>query len=169
MAICVMAVVAVAPCQCFSPGGHQITSPGRIFSIGPPQLCTKPHPDVTIRVWPTGWVCHAVRAPGSNVTLTPSARAGAFAWNSGSMRTAPVKYSAGPLLEGCEPLFLMSMFSIPPCSELLARGPEQDLVHVHLLRLAHGEGDHACERLGGKRRLVGHLADALPDVGLSDP
>ena len=26
-------------------------------------------------------------------------------------------------------------------SELLARGPEQDLVHVHLLRLAHGEGD----------------------------
>ncbi len=25
--------------------------------------------------------------------------------------------------------------------ELLTRGPEQDLVHVHLLRLAHGEGD----------------------------
>ncbi len=25
--------------------------------------------------------------------------------------------------------------------ELLARGPEQDLVHVHLLRLADGEGD----------------------------
>ncbi len=25
--------------------------------------------------------------------------------------------------------------------ELLARGPEQDLVHVHLLRLAHGVGD----------------------------
>ncbi len=24
---------------------------------------------------------------------------------------------------------------------LLARGPEQDLVHIHLLRLAHGEGD----------------------------
>src|SRR2546427_11508542 len=25
--------------------------------------------------------------------------------------------------------------------QLLARGPEQDLVHVHLLWLAHGEGD----------------------------
>ena len=32
MAMCVMAVVAVAPCQCFSPGGNQITSPGRISS-----------------------------------------------------------------------------------------------------------------------------------------
>src|SRR5204863_9826114 len=50
MAMCVMAVVAVAPCQCFSPGGHQITSPGRIFSTGPPQLCTSPQPEVTIRV-----------------------------------------------------------------------------------------------------------------------
>lgn len=27
MAMCVMAVVGVAPCQCFSPGGNQITSP----------------------------------------------------------------------------------------------------------------------------------------------
>ena len=26
-------------------------------------------------------------------------------------------------------------------SQFLARGPEQALVHVHLLRLAHGEGD----------------------------
>ena len=42
--------------------------------------------------------------------LTPSARAGSFAWNNGSMRTVPVKYSAGPLLEGCEPLLLMSIF-----------------------------------------------------------
>src|SRR5436309_1502699 len=32
MAICVMAVAGVAPCQCFSPGGNQITSPGRICS-----------------------------------------------------------------------------------------------------------------------------------------
>src|SRR5207245_4474580 len=65
MAICVIAVVAVAPCQCFSPGGNQTTSPGRISSIGPPSHCTQPRPDVTIRVWPSGWVCHMVRAPGS--------------------------------------------------------------------------------------------------------
>ena len=31
MAICGIPVVAVAPCQCFSPGGYQITSSGRIF------------------------------------------------------------------------------------------------------------------------------------------
>src|SRR5688500_6330054 len=37
IAMCVIAVVAVAPCQCFSPGGIQTTSPGRISSIGPPQ------------------------------------------------------------------------------------------------------------------------------------
>jgi hypothetical protein len=63
-----------------------------------------------IRVWPSGWVCHAVREPGSNVTLAPTARAGSFAWNNGSMRTLPVKYSADPLVEGCERLRLISIF-----------------------------------------------------------
>src|ERR1019366_3171837 len=110
MAMCVTAVVAVAPCQCFSPGGNQITSPGRICSMGPPQRWAMPQPDITIGVWPSGWVCQAVRAPGSNVTLAPTARAGAFAWNRGSMRTVPVNQSAGPLLEGCEPLLLISIF-----------------------------------------------------------
>src|SRR2546426_398437 len=28
MAMCVIALVGVAPCQCFSPGGHETTSPG---------------------------------------------------------------------------------------------------------------------------------------------
>ena len=41
----VMAVVAVAPCQCFSPGGNQTTSPGRISSTGPPSRWTQPQPD----------------------------------------------------------------------------------------------------------------------------
>src|SRR5262249_53092245 len=62
------------------------------------------------------------RAPGSNVTLAPTARAGSGAWNRGSMRTAPVKYSAGPLPEGCEPLLVMSMFSIPPSCLQKQRG-----------------------------------------------
>jgi len=44
MAICVMAVVGVAPCQCFSPGGNETTSPGWISSIGPPSRCTQPQP-----------------------------------------------------------------------------------------------------------------------------
>src|SRR5918995_1147273 len=111
MAIWVMAVVAVAPCQCFSLGGIQTTSPGRISSTGPSQRCTRPQPAVTIRIWPSGWVCHAVRAPGSKVTLAPTARAGSFAWNKESMRTVPVKYSADPLVKGCEPLNLMSILS----------------------------------------------------------
>src|SRR5438132_7053567 len=54
IAMCVMAVVGVAPCQCFSPGGHRITSPGRIFLTGPPQHCTRPQPAVTMRLWPSG-------------------------------------------------------------------------------------------------------------------
>ncbi len=50
MAICVIAVVGAAPCQCFSPGGNQTTSPGRISSLGPPHRCAQPRPDVTIKV-----------------------------------------------------------------------------------------------------------------------
>src|SRR5207302_9044906 len=50
MAMCVMEVVGAAPCQCFSPGENQTTSPGRISSIGPPQRCARPQPAVTMRV-----------------------------------------------------------------------------------------------------------------------
>src|SRR5438128_6159554 len=118
MAICVIAVVGVAPCQCFSPGGNQITSPGRISSIGPPQRCAQPQPAVTIKVWPSGCVCHAVRAPGSKVTLAPETRPGWAASNSGSIRTVPVNQSAGPLPEGCEPLLLISIFDLLPFDPL---------------------------------------------------
>src|SRR6266404_9448731 len=144
MARCVMAVVGVAPCQCFSPGGIQITSPGRISSIGPPQRCARPHPAVTIKIWPNGWVCHAVLAPGSNVTLAPSARAGGFAWNRGSMRTAPVKYSAGPLLEVREPLFLMSIICIPFLDAFLFGHPS---IPKRRYRLAHYCGSRFADLL----------------------
>src|ERR1700761_3704411 len=99
----VIADVGVAPCQCFSSGENHTTSPGRISSIGPSHLWAHPRPDVTINVCPSGCVCQAVRAPGSNVTIAPRTRAGSGASNSGSMRTVPVKYSADPLLEFCEP------------------------------------------------------------------
>src|ERR1017187_1669856 len=108
--MCVMAVVGAAPCQCFSPGGNQTMSPGRISSIGPPQRCARPQPAVTMSVCPSGWVCHAVRAPGSNVTMAPATRAGSVPLNGESMRTVPVNQSAGPLLEGCEPFRLISIF-----------------------------------------------------------
>src|SRR6266536_1699783 len=112
MAICVIAVVGVAPCQCFSLGGNQTTSPDRISSIGPPSRCAQPRPEVTINVWPSGCVCHAVRAPGSNVTLAQRTRAGSGASNSGSMRTLPVNHSAGPFVEACDPDLLTPIFSL---------------------------------------------------------
>ena len=51
-----------APCQCFSPGGNQTTSPGRISSIGLPQRCARPQPAVTIERLSQRMVCQAVRA-----------------------------------------------------------------------------------------------------------
>jgi len=45
----------------FSPGEIQITSPGRISSIGPPQRCVRPVPTVTINVWQSGCVCQGLR------------------------------------------------------------------------------------------------------------
>src|SRR3954468_18659513 len=109
MAMWVIAVVAVALCQCFSPGGNDTTSPGRISSTGPPSRCAQPHPLVTIRVWPSGWVCHAVRAPGSKVTLAPPTRPGSGASKSVSTLTIPVNQSAGPLAEGWVPHCLISI------------------------------------------------------------
>src|SRR5882724_5858623 len=109
MAICVMPAVGVAPCQCFCPGGIQTTSPSRISWIGPPHCRIQPEPAVTISVWPSGWVCQAVRAPGSNVTRPPDARDGGLALNRGSTRTVPVKFSGGPCREDCEPLRVILM------------------------------------------------------------
>src|SRR5919206_3726684 len=113
MATCVMAVVGVAPCQCLSFGGHQTTSPARINTFGPPSLCTQPQPCVTTSVCPSGCQCQADLAPGSKVTSAHELRAGSAACISGSMRTLPVKYSFGPLPEGCEPLFLISILFTP--------------------------------------------------------
>src|SRR5436305_220967 len=61
MAMCVMPVDLVAPCQCFSPGGNQTTSPGRISSTGPFSRCAQPQPAVTMRDCPSGCVCDAVQ------------------------------------------------------------------------------------------------------------
>src|SRR6185437_7316736 len=101
--MCDIEVVAVAPCQCLVSAGQVMTSPGRISTLASPSHCVQPKPAVTINVWPQGWVCHAERAPGSNVTSAPPNCAGPDDWNSGSTRTLPVKFSTGPLREGREP------------------------------------------------------------------
>src|SRR5262245_42980576 len=107
MARCVIAFLSVAPCQCLTPGGVQITSPGLISCFGPPSCWIQPVPAVTISSCPAGWVCHAERAPNSNVTEPTEVRQGALGWNSGSTRTAPLKYCSAPFVEGCEPLRVM--------------------------------------------------------------
>src|SRR3954453_20427550 len=109
MASGLMRLVAVPPCQCFTPGGIQTTSPGWIARRSPRHSCTHPVPDVTIRVWPAGWVCHAVRGQGSNVTRPPVAWVCSVASNRGSTMTAPVKFDAAPLAEGREPFGVIAM------------------------------------------------------------
>src|SRR4051794_33403672 len=74
-----------------------------------PSRCAQPQPAVTISVCPSGWVCHAVRSPGSKVTLAPTARAGSGASNKGSIRTVPVNQSVGPFPEGRVPTRLISI------------------------------------------------------------
>jgi hypothetical protein len=69
-------IIAVAPCQCFSPGGNQTTSPGRISSIGStlalhPAQSGRDDQGLAERVG----VPH-VRAPGSRVTWPPLMRVG---------------------------------------------------------------------------------------------
>ena len=77
MATCVRAVAAVAPCQCFTSGGIQITSPLLIAWGGCPACCTQPWPSVTISVCPERMrICQAVRAPGAKATVPPKTRAG---------------------------------------------------------------------------------------------
>jgi hypothetical protein len=96
IAICVIAVVGVAPCQCFSFGENH-----------PPE---SRHDDQGL----TKRVVRMPSAPGTRFERHARSRtsAGSGASNSGSMRTVPVKYSAGPFPEGCEPPRLMSMGSL---------------------------------------------------------
>src|SRR6202023_2308093 len=129
--MCVIAVVGVAPCQCRSPGGNHTTSPGRISSIAPPSRCAQPRPKVTIRVWPSGCVCQAVRAPGSKVTLAQETRAGSGAVFSGSIRTPPVKYSLSPFCAGCDPARFSSMVVPSPLTWTSDDLPATDLFGHH--------------------------------------
>ena len=49
----------------------------------------------------------------------PRMRAGSGASNNGSIRTVPVKYSSGPLAEGCVPFLLNSMMNLQVIAILL--------------------------------------------------
>src|SRR5882757_53706 len=91
----IMPLVGEPPCQCFSPGGIQTTSPAL--------LSTRPTPEITYSVWPRGCECQFVRAPGSKDTRFETIRAGTSAAMIGSCQTVPVKYSLGASRVGREP------------------------------------------------------------------
>ena len=65
------------------------TSPGRI-SWTPSRVATRPMPSVTYRVWPLGWWCQAVRAPGVNRTWAHPTADCSSGVRTPSMKTAPV-------------------------------------------------------------------------------
>src|SRR4051812_35894913 len=109
----VMAVSAVPPCQCLTPGSVQMTSPAAISCRCPPHSCTQPDPEVTISVWPAGWVCQAVLAHGVNETSAELKLRLELASNSGLTLTSPVNVSAGPGPAGRESLREMSMPAAP--------------------------------------------------------
>ena len=107
MAMCAMLLLAVAPCQCSSPGGIQTVSQafmtfGRSF-LSP----TRPTPLTTCNVYPNGCVCHAVRAPGSNATFNARTLAGSGALTIGSCHTVPVNQSDDACLVGRDPAFMI--------------------------------------------------------------
>src|SRR4051795_7171639 len=111
MAIWLIKLVAVGPCQCFTPGGVQITSPGLISRFSPPSSCTQPVPDVTIRIWPAGCVCHAERAPGAKITCPPLDDVWSFGAYRGSTIPLPEKSAAAPLVELREPFGEITVLS----------------------------------------------------------
>src|SRR3981081_1245436 len=60
-------------------------------------------------VWPLGWVCHAVRAPGVKWTLLALRRDKPAGAATASTYTAPVNHSLGPAIVGM--LFRMTCMS----------------------------------------------------------
>ena len=79
-------------------------------------------------------MCHAVRAPGSNVTVPPLACEGSSASNSISTRTSPVKFASGPGRTGREPARVMTI-------RLRFRGCRAEKSQS---RERRREADHAC-------------------------
>jgi len=66
------------------------------------------------------------------------------------MRTVPVKYSAGPLLDGCEPLLLISIFLIPSASKarLAPLGERPASMPPSFVASMTGEGRRQLNRSG---------------------
>jgi hypothetical protein len=96
-------------------------------------------PERTCRVCPNGWVCQAVRAPGSKLTRAARARAGAGASMIGSCPTVPVNASAGARLVSIVPAarisMLISLYSCSIASSARPKGVAPEYAQPHTKRL----------------------------------
>src|SRR5437016_1806057 len=111
-----------APCQCHSPGGVRIVSPGRISTTVPPFDWIRPSPSMTCKVCPTACACQALRAPGANRTTLTRRRDGSSPLAMTSNHASPVNVSAGALTVGC-----FSWISIGYSFRCRSEGPDCDV------------------------------------------
>ncbi len=102
--------LGAAPCQCFSPGENQTTSPGRISSIGPPSRCTQPQPEGDDQR-----LTERMRVPGrARARLESDESAGntSRVWPKHRIDPdRPGEPLRWPFADGCDPLRLMSIDS----------------------------------------------------------
>jgi hypothetical protein len=110
MAMCVMAVVGAAPCQCFSPG-----EPDHIAGMDLldwPSLALHPttagcdNQGLTERM---NMPCGA--STGLEGHVCTASAGGLVRLEERSRRTVPVNHSADPLRDGCEPVLLISILN----------------------------------------------------------
>src|SRR5258705_7047031 len=132
MAMWLIVLSSVAPCQCLTPGGVQMTSPSAMRCFSPPHSWTQPLPAVTMRVCPPGWVCQAVRAHGVKDTSAELNARTSLTSNSGLTLTSPVNVSAGPRPAGRDALGEISI-AVP--SLIARRGSARGVAAVD------GQGD----------------------------
>ena len=136
-----MAVVGEAPCQCFSPGGHQTTSPGRIVRALPALALHQAAASGHDQVLPEGMRVPRRARAGLERDAVDERPRRLDGRNRGSRRTAPLNVSAGPFAEGREPLRWISMcghpYSAPNRSNRYASsGPPFSLVRELARRAA---------------------------------
>src|ERR1700704_1076324 len=111
MASCVTAVAGVAPCQCFSPGENQTTSPGpnllnaAAFALSP-ATASRDDESLTERMR----VPCSPRVRLESYAGTLNKRGIPVPEKSGSIRTVPVNQSDGLFADGCVPTRLISIF-----------------------------------------------------------
>ena len=147
MEICVMGLLLAAPCQCLTSGGNQTTSPGRTFLHRSVPLLHQSFAGGDYQRLPQRMAVPCGPCPGLNSTEEPDARAGTWAENRCSIRTAPVKHSAGPGADGCSPRWMRMCVRICSPSLFCPTGEHSGQYRIGGLRLifTYAIGQHGDE------------------------